>query len=282
MGSSSSKKKTIAASEATTFSGIDTPAGSVALQKVMELLVAGTFTSGEPVREVRIAEQLGINRNAVREALNQLVGMDVMEYIPYCGYRLLPYTLRDMLEWHELRLCIEPMAVRLSDGRPYMALKPLHDELEEILAIEEQCTAKNDQQGCWRCDISFHLKLVECSGNRRMSGVFLRGSLLALASRNTVSIAFPDGRADTTPGIVSDPNRLHPNLNTHVFHKQIFDEVTHGTRDEAARLLTCHIELIYKRIRGFMMSQVLQQYPSRQSMTPIRPVVTNLLDGYRK
>ncbi len=282
MTSPSLEKKASGTAANADLSTADSPAGYVALQKVMELLTDGSFEPGKPIREVQLAGRLGINRNAVREALNQLVGMDVMEYIPYCGYRLLPYTLRDMLEWQELRLCIEPMAVRLSDGRPYADLKPLHDEIEEILAIEEQCTAKNDSQGCWRCDISFHLKLVECSGNRRMSGVFLRGSLLAMASRNTVSVAFPDGRADTKPGVVSDPNYLHPNLNTHVFHKQIFDEMTHGTREEAARLLSTHLELIYKRLRGFMMSQVLQQYPSHQSMTPIKPLVVNLLGGYRK
>lgn len=283
MASTSSRTKppSVATAEAS-LSETGAPAGAVALQKVMQLLTDGSFEPGKPIREMQLAGRLGINRNAVREALNQLVGMDVMEYIPYCGYRLLPYTLRDMLEWYELRLCIEPMAVRLADGRPYLELKPLHDELEDILAIEEQCTAKNDQQGCWRCDISFHLKLVECSGNQRMSGVFLRGSLLALASRNTVSVAFPDGRADTKPSIAADPNSLHPNANTHAMHRRIFDELTHGTREEAARLLAYHIELICKRIRGFMMSQMLQQYPSHQSMTSSRPVVANLLGGYRK
>lgn len=90
-----------------TGDGKMTVTGQVA-QLIIDRIIAGEFAQGHPVRESKLAKELETSRNVVREALNLIVGMGILEYVPYCGYRTKCFTLQNMLEWYEIREGIEP------------------------------------------------------------------------------------------------------------------------------------------------------------------------------
>jgi len=252
------------------------PATSVALRQIMDLLVSGMFASGCSIRESRISERLGINRNAVREALNQLTGLGVLEYAPYSGYRLLPYTLHDALDWDELRLCVEPEAIRLSEGRPLYAL---YSQMGKILEMEAACIASGDLRGAARCDVCFHLKIVESSGNRRISSVYLQGVLLSLANSASLSAATLPLAHD---GAAPDMETEYACYNSaHLCHERIFRELSSGSVEEAIRLDFNHIDLSCKRLRKHLLDASRRKSETGEGTSgtnPIASVVERLLN----
>ncbi len=154
------------------------PAGILALQLLIEKLKRGDFKPGQPIRESVLADEFGLSRNAVREALNQIVGWDIFEYIPYCGYRLRKFTLYDFLEWREMREAIEPLAARrLAASRPPEVLKELEKYLVEF--EKEAASGNRDNQKLTMLDLSFHLAVVENCGNRRFSYMQTVGYFIA-------------------------------------------------------------------------------------------------------
>lgn len=153
------------------------PAGVVALELLVQRLINGEFTMGQPLRETCLARELGLSRNAIREALNQIVGWDIFEYIPYCGYRVRKFSLHDFLEWHEMREAIEPLAARrLARLRPPLVIQKLEQCLDELDAAAKV----GDIDGRRRADFNFHLAVVENCGNRSFSHMRNIGFLVIL------------------------------------------------------------------------------------------------------
>jgi len=255
----------------------DNPAASLAFQKLLDKLASGAIACGEPIREARLASEFGINRSAVREALNQMVGLELMEYTPYSGYRVIPFTLREALDWSELRLCLEPAALRFADGRH---LEALQAEMQEILDIEERCIAQGDRMGGRRCDICFHLKLVECAHNRRMSSVFLRGALLTLIHAGTISRQMD--QAEENGSAANDLIDQRNREGSHSIHRRILKAYVEDSIDEAIALLTRHLEVVCKRIRFALMDRAPVECAGQNAgIQSINSVVGRLLDGYR-
>ena len=113
-------------------------------------IVAGEFAPGSPLpTEDGLASQLGVSRNALREAMKVLASKGLVEIRTRTGTRILPaaeWNLldRDVLAWHagsdlklrrafelvEFRLVVEPRAAYLAARRGTAG---------EIRAIEEAC-----------------------------------------------------------------------------------------------------------------------------------------------
>ena len=109
----------------------DSPAGVQALHILLDKLRNNEYPPGTPLRETVLAVEFDLSRNAVREALNRMVGWDIVEYLPFRGYRIRNLSLRDLLEWYELREAIEPIAARrlaLIRSRKVVAELEKHNE----------------------------------------------------------------------------------------------------------------------------------------------------------
>ena len=142
------------------------PANVTGLEVLARRILSGDFIPGQPLRETVLSQQLGLSRNAIREALNQLVGVSIVEYIPYCGYRMRDFTPRDLLEWYEFREGIEPIAARrLAVARPPEAIASLEQALKEM----EDAIGSGDEAAIFQSDRSFHLALVGSCGNHIFS-----------------------------------------------------------------------------------------------------------------
>ena len=132
---------------------------------VLRELERGRFAPGDSVRESLLARECGVNRNSLREALNHLVGADLLEYQSYCGYRIREYTLRDLLEWYELREAVEPVAARrLARARPPAVLA----ELDASIAAMEADFAEG-KDAARKDDMDFHLALLRGCGSRSLA-----------------------------------------------------------------------------------------------------------------
>ena len=146
---------------------------------LLQELQKGRFSPGEAVKESLLAREYGVNRNAMREALNHLAGTGLLDYVPYCGYRMREYCLRDLLQWYELREAVEPIAARrVARTRPPAVMAELAAALAimemYLVDVNDASRLANDQ-----ADVQFHLALVRGCGNRNLAQMEVAGRILA-------------------------------------------------------------------------------------------------------
>ncbi len=142
------------------------PGLMLAQELLIRKLVESDLHAGEQLKESVLAKEFGINRPAVREALSQAVGWDVVEYVPYCGYRVKDFTLHDILAWSELREGIEPIAAR---RLALTRATGVGGMLRALVEEQDQAMAAGNYEVAGKADMRFHMAIVEHCGNQRFA-----------------------------------------------------------------------------------------------------------------
>jgi len=80
-------------------------------------ILDNAYPPGHQVLEQALAEELGISRTPLREALIRLQKEGLVEVIPRHGMRVLPVSPADMKEIYEILSALESMAAALAAKR---------------------------------------------------------------------------------------------------------------------------------------------------------------------
>lgn len=81
--------------------------------EIKDMILCGKIPMGERIIEARLAEQLGISRTPVREALRRLTSDRLVEFHPRRSYRVVSYSAQDVAAIYSCRALLESEAVRL-------------------------------------------------------------------------------------------------------------------------------------------------------------------------
>jgi DNA-binding GntR family transcriptional regulator len=134
----------------------------------LELAPGGMFT------ETRIADELGVSKTPVREALVRLHHDGLVEPVPRAGYAVSAVTLRTTRDLCQFRSIIEPAAAELaaqhSSGHPAM------DRLEELAGTSLAEPYSPDREGVERYlrdHFEFQAIIANMSGNARLTGAII-------------------------------------------------------------------------------------------------------------
>ncbi len=140
-----------------------------AYRTVKRRILENHYPPGQQVLEQELADDLGMSRTPVREALIRLHEEGLVELIPRRGMRVVPLAPGDMQEIYEVLTALEVAAVELAARRHLNpeALQPL----EEALQAMETRLAADDLDGWARADVRFHQALITLSGNKRLIGM---------------------------------------------------------------------------------------------------------------
>jgi DNA-binding GntR family transcriptional regulator len=144
---------------------------TLAYQWIRQRILDNEYAPGTQILEQALADELGISRTPVREALIQLEQDGLAEIVPRHGVRILPLSPDDMREIYEILTNLEPMAAaELARRRPAAdVLAPL---VEACDAMEAAVKAEN--RVAWaEADEKFHLALLDLCGNRRLAGIVM-------------------------------------------------------------------------------------------------------------
>jgi DNA-binding GntR family transcriptional regulator len=85
---------------------------SMTLDSLRDRILHGRFPEGEPLRQDAIAEELGVSRIPVREALRQLESEGLVTFQPHRGAVVATLSLEEITELFELRAEIESNVLR--------------------------------------------------------------------------------------------------------------------------------------------------------------------------
>jgi GntR family transcriptional regulator, transcriptional repressor for pyruvate dehydrogenase complex len=153
-----------------------------AIEKIKDLIVAGEFSPGAKLpKERELAEQLGLSRNSLREAVRALTLIGVLEprqgdgtYVTSLEPELLLagtmfvsdlLTGTTLLELHEVRRILEPAATALA------ATRLTKDELQLLAACLERMDAAETTQAFIDSDLEFHRIIVSACGNATLASL---------------------------------------------------------------------------------------------------------------
>lgn len=170
--------------------------------------------------DVTLAEQLGMSRTPVRQALERLVQEGLVRSDPRRGFWTRTYTAQDIHEIYDIRGALEVLAVRLAASR--LSRNDLKAHLDSLYAVR----AELDTHPVLRflqMDIRFHILITRASNNGRLihSLSLLRSQLSMFQMQDTYY-----------------PQRMEIALND---HERILLALLAGNVDEAADCLAGHI-----------------------------------------
>ena len=128
-----------------------------------ERIRTGEIPPGTRLRQEVLAEELGISRTPLREAMRLLAADGLVELEPNRGAIVTALRHDDQVAFWEARLALEPAAARLAAERPSPS------GLEAMrAAITEQRAVGSDDQG-FAANRAFHLALVAAAGNSHLN-----------------------------------------------------------------------------------------------------------------
>ena len=148
-------------------------ASDVAYESIRRALVEGRFAPGERLREVALAQQLGISPTPVREALARLKQEGLIEFEPRRGAVVPQLGPDDVVEVYELREVLEGFAARRAAERHDTA--PQRQRLARLAAIVTEAGQLADRQHTPeynRLDSELHQTLLEMAENQRLLRVY--------------------------------------------------------------------------------------------------------------
>ena len=143
--------------------------------------------------EVQLAEELGISRTPVREAIRKLEQEGYVIMMPRRGTYVSSVSVNDIKEIFEIRSALESLSTGLAARR----IEP--DELEKLraLLVEIEGHIQNrDMNKIVETDIEFHGLLYQVSRNERLVAI-ISNLKEQLARFRTLSMSYP-GRLQET------------------------------------------------------------------------------------
>lgn len=122
-------------------------------EAIRQVILQGDLLPGAQVNQAQIAEQLGVSRGPVREALGQLEEEGLIKNVPYKGTYVTEITGDYISELYSIRRVIETFAVQEATRRATA------DDLAELRTILEAMYAAadhDDMTSMGTLDIQFH------------------------------------------------------------------------------------------------------------------------------
>ena len=150
-------------------------ASDTALKKIVQKINDYELSSGEIVSDLELSNELNISRTPVREAMQQLIDIGLLERTA-TKVVVRSITLTDIAEIFQIREAIEIMSVKIILSRGGL------NETQKLELMDIHQNLCNDISNGnfdknFSDDTAFHEKLIEYSGNTRMEDICRRITL---------------------------------------------------------------------------------------------------------
>ena len=191
-----------------------------AFLQLRENILNGTYPSGYALIETKLAQELGVSRTPIREALHQLEQEGLAVSLPNRGVVVKTPSSEDFEDIYTVRQLLEGQAARWVCER---ARAEDIDQLGEIIVLMELYTNRNDSKNLARLDTEFHNLLYDACDSRILKQTLqtLHANSIYMRSKN-----------------LNSHKRATQSFKE---HRAIYEAIVRRDADTASDLLTQHI-----------------------------------------
>ncbi|MGL5513392.1 MAG: GntR family transcriptional regulator [Sporomusa sp.] len=169
------------------------PLREVVAETLREAIASGILRAGERLMEIQLAEELGVSRTPVREAIRKLELEGFVVMMPRRGTYVADLSIKDINEVFEIRTALDVLAAGLAVER---ITEEELEQLERLLVEIGELLEQGDVDKLVESDSQFHDVLYRASRNDRLVGIInnLREQFTRFRS---ISIKYPGRMQDT-------------------------------------------------------------------------------------
>lgn len=141
------------------------PLREIVFETLREAIINAVLKPGERLMEIQLAEEMGVSRTPVREAIRKLELEGFVVMIPRKGAYVAGISMKDIADVFEIRTALESLAAGLAAER---ITEEELEQLERILVKIGECVKNNDLELLIEIDTEFHDTLFKASRNERL------------------------------------------------------------------------------------------------------------------
>lgn len=215
----------------TTLHTVDTNSESLsarAYRILLDRLIMLDIQPGEPIMEKQLAEEMGVGRTPLREALKRLESDHLVVTYPRRGTFASQVDVTELAHVSEVRQALEPLAARRAAEAKGGQWR---EQLVEVLQDIQNLDPEKSQRDVLAYDLSVHRLIYSVTNNEHLSETLIR--LDNIATRIWVALS----------------DRL-PSLHEHIVeHTQLIEQILAGDADGAEKTAAKHVENFYTMVR---------------------------------
>lgn len=211
------------------------PLREIVYEQLKMQILTGKIVPGTRMMEVELADEMGVSRTPVREAIRKLEKEGLVTIEPRRGAYASDISVKDMVDTLEVREDLEGLAAALAAER--MSAEQI-EELIKITRGYSEAIKNSDMEKIISYDEQFHKYIVACSGNKTLIQLSETVQELALRFRYLYYDDF--SRYENMP----------------VEHKHIIEAITSGDIEEARTVADEHV----KKLKEFVIREGEAQF----------------------
>lgn len=197
------------------------PLRELVYEELRSLILTGKIKPGTRMMEIELAEEMGVSRTPIREAIRKLEKEGLVVIEPRKGAYASEVSVKDMEDILEVRANLEGLAAYLAAERMTEAEKKA---LEEVRLKFQEAVDEGNMADMISSDTKFHHMIVEASRNNHLIHMVEQLQELVLRFRYIYYKDFKRAE-DMVPE-----------------HKRIFDEISDGNGANARFEAFNHID----------------------------------------
>jgi DNA-binding GntR family transcriptional regulator len=206
-------------------------------------IMAGELVAGQRVREVQVAQQMGISRPTLREAIYQLIQEGLLEQEPYHGVVVASVDAKFVTDMASVRVALETLAGKAIATDPDGSAKEL---VKQAWHAYQEAHGTENPERLHEAHLDLHRKIWFASGNTLLKRIWSTME----AQINTAISVDEDARAD-------------PERALHV-HERLIDAIFSGDPD----VIEAEVEWHTRASADELIKMLAERHRSSTSTSP--------------
>ena len=203
------------------------PLRDIVFKTLREAIITGDLQPGERLMEIKLANELGVSRTPVREAIRKLELEGLVIMTARKGAEVAPINEKDLREVLEIRKALESLACDLAckniKDSDILKLKTINSEISAAVDAD-------DIELITKKDVDFHEMINEITDNRRLV------QMLHQLKEHIFRYRFEYIKEMKNKRVIVDE------------HERIIDSLSEKDAKRASREIEMHIEIQEKYI----------------------------------
>lgn len=170
------------------------PLREIVFESMRDAILSGVLEPGERLMEIQLAEEMGVSRTPVREAIRKLELENFVVMIPRKGAYVAGVSSKDVADVFEIRSALEGLAAGLAAER---ITEDELEQMERVLFYRANAEGEMDLEQIVKSDTDFHALVYSASRNERLIQILanlreqiqrFRATSLAVPGRNKLAL----------------------------------------------------------------------------------------------